>query len=69
MIEEDLTLKEPKALMKWLGIFWVVIGFYACTWSEDGQNNFKNLKKTLSKEYEGIDYSKSIIRIAYSNNL
>ena len=48
MIEEDLTLKEPKALMKWLGIFWLVIGAYACTWSDDGTNNFKTLKIKLS---------------------
>lgn len=28
MIEDELTLKEPRNLMKWLFRFWLVVGIY-----------------------------------------
>ena len=33
MVEEDLTLKEPKSLMKWLYFLWALVGIKCCLWS------------------------------------
>ena len=58
MIVDDLTVKEPKNLLRWLLLLWGGIGIYACTWGhEDGKNNFNRWWKELSQEKEDIDYS------------
>lgn len=58
MIEDDLTVKEPKNLLRWLWMIWAGIGIYACTWSqEDGQNNFKRFLESLKYENPDIDYN------------
>jgi len=33
MVEEDLTLKEPKNLLRWLYMFWAGVGIYCCLYS------------------------------------
>ena len=48
MVEEDLTLKEPKNLLRWLYMFWAGVGIYCCLYSQhDGENNFSRWCKEL----------------------
>ena len=51
MIEEELTLKEPKSLMKWLWRFWAAVGIYQ-VWKYTHSIAFQRLKEPKP----GVDY-------------
>ena len=64
MVEEDLTLKEPKSLMKWLYCFWALVGVKCLVWSRiDGSNNLKTMVDELMSEKQGVNYNDPLWKI------
>lgn len=51
MIEEELTLKEPKHLIKYIFRFWIIVGSWVM------YKEFKEYYDDLKQPIDGVDYS------------
>ena len=51
MIEEEMIIGEPPNLMRYLFLFWLGVGVFAC------RRDIKIYYRRLSEERENLDYS------------